>query len=49
MTVFQGIIVGFLIGALAVMFCVWLAGGSLYGDDEKAPDDAGTSKPGQNK
>lgn len=33
MTVFQGIFLGFILGALAAMFCVWLAGGSLYGPD----------------
>lgn len=27
MTVFQGIFLGFLLGAVAVMFCIWLAGG----------------------
>ena len=49
MTVFQGIFFGFLLGAVAVMFCIWLAGGSLYGEEEKAPGDAATPAPGQTK
>lgn len=49
MTVFQGIFLGFILGALATMFCVWLAGGKLSGGNEKAPDDAATSEPGQTK
>lgn len=48
-TVFQGIFLGFLIGSIVTMVCVWLAGGNLYGEDENAPDDAGTSKPGRSK
>ena len=42
MTVFQAIFVGYLLGAFATIFCVWLAGGSLQGDT-KTPDDAATS------
>lgn len=55
MTVFQALFVGFIIGSTAVMFCIWLAGGSLYAepdeteDNEKAPDDAATSKPRHTK
>ena len=49
MTVFQGIFLGFLLGAVAVMLCIWLAGGSLYGEEEKAPGGAGTPAPGQTK
>lgn len=50
MTVFQGIFLGFVLGALAVMFCIWLAGGSLCGEEEeKAPGDAGTPTTGQTK
>lgn len=49
MTVFQGIFLGFLIGSIVTMVCVWLAGGSLYDGNENAPDDAGTSDQGQNK
>lgn len=49
MTVFQGIFLGFIIGALAAMFCVWLAGGELSGGHEEAPDDEATSEPGQTK
>ena len=49
MTVSQGIFLGSLIGSIVTMVCVWLAGGSLYGEDENAPDDAGTSKPGRSK
>mgnify|MGYP005808805795 FL=1 len=49
MTVFQGIFLGFLLGAVAVMLCIWLAGGSLYGEEEKAPGDAATPAPGQTK
>ena len=49
MTVFQGIFLGFLLGAVAVMFCIWLAGGSLYGEEEKAPGDAATPTTGQTK
>ena len=48
MTVFQGIFLGFLLGAVAVMFCIWLAGGSLYGE-EKAPGGAATPATGQTK
>lgn len=33
MTVFQGIFLGFLIGSIVTMVCVWLAGGSLYGSE----------------
>ena len=55
MTVFQALFVGFIIGSIAVMFCIWLAGGSLYAEpdeseeDEKASDDAATSKPRRTK
>ena len=49
MTVFQGVFLGFLLGSVAKMFCVWLAGGELTGGDEEAPDDAATSEPGQTK
>lgn len=48
-TVFQGIFLGFLIGSIVTMVCVWLAGGSLYDGKENAPDDAGTSNPRQDK
>lgn len=52
MTVFQALFVGFVVGCIVVMFCIWLAGGSLYAEpekDEKAPDDAATSKPRHTK
>lgn len=49
MTVFQWGFLGFILGSLATMFCVWLAGGDLSGGHEKAPDDAATSEPGQTK
>ena len=49
MTVFQGVFLGFLLGSIATMFCIWLAGGELTGGDEEAPDDAATSEPGQTK
>lgn len=47
MTVFQGVFLGFLLGSIATMICIWLAGGELTGGDEEAPDDAATSEPGQ--
>lgn len=47
MTVFQGVFLGFLLGSIATMFCIWLAGGELTGGYEEAPDDAATSEPGQ--
>lgn len=43
---FRWIFLGYLLGAFATIFCVWLAGGSLQGDT-KTPDDAATSEPGQ--
>lgn len=55
MTVFHGIFIGYILGALVTMICIWLAGGSLYAEpdeseeDEKAPDDAATSKPRHTK
>ena len=33
MTVFHGIFLGYILGALATMICIWLAGGSLYGSE----------------
>ena len=42
MTVFHGIFLGYILGALATMFCVWLAGGSLYGFEET--EEAGDGK-----
>lgn len=44
MTVFQGIFLGFILGALAAMFCVWLAGGSLYGFEETEETDDGKKR-----
>lgn len=44
MTVFQGIFLGFILGALAAMFCVWLAGGSLYGFEETEEEDDGKKR-----
>ena len=49
MTVFQGIFLGFLLGSIATMICIWLAGGELSGRHEEAPDDEATSEPGQTK
>lgn len=55
MTVFQALFVGFVVGSIMVMVCIWLAGGSLYAEpdeseeDEKASDDAATSKPRHTK
>lgn len=49
MAVFQGVFLGFLLGSIATMICIWLAGGELTGGDEEAPDDAATSEPGQTK
>ena len=44
MTTLQAGLVGYILGALATMVCMWLTG-----DRKKAPDDAATSKPGQTK
>lgn len=40
MTVFQGIFLGFILGALVAMICIWLAGGSLYGPDMDETEEA---------
>lgn len=48
MLTFPGVFLGFIIGSIATMICVWLAGGSLCGEcdkNESASDDAGTSEP----
>ena len=42
MSDFQLIFLGYLIGALSALFCMWLTAG-----DENAPDDAATSEPEQ--
>ena len=42
MTTLQAGLVGYILGALAAMVCMWLTG-----DRKKAPDDAATSEPGQ--
>lgn len=44
MTTLQAGLVGYILGALAAMVCMWLTG-----DRKKAPDDAATSEPGQTK
>ena len=44
MTVFQGIFLGFILGSLATMFCVWLAGGSLYGSEMEETEEADNGK-----
>lgn len=46
MTVFHGIFLGFILGALVTMFCVWLAGGSLYGPgmEETEEEDDGKER-----
>ena len=45
-TVFQGIFLGFLIGSIVTMVCVWLAGGSLYGPEmeETGEEDDGKKR-----
>lgn len=44
MTVFHGFFLGYMLGALATMFCVWLAGGSLYGFEEMEEEDDGKKR-----
>ena len=44
MTVFQGIFLGFILGALVTMFCVWLAGGSLYGPEMEETEEEDDGK-----
>ena len=44
MTTLQAGLVGYILGALAAMVCMWLTG-----DRKKAPDDEATSEPGQTK
>ena len=44
MTVFQGIFLGFILGALVAMICIWLAGGSLYGSEMEETEEADNGK-----
>lgn len=44
MTVFHGIFLGYILGALAAMFCVWLAGGSLYGPEMEETEEEDDGK-----
>ena len=44
MTTLQAGLVGYILGALATMFCVWLAGGSLYGFEETEEEDDGKKR-----
>lgn len=44
MTVFHGIFLGYILGALATMFCVWLAGGSLYGSEMEEAEEEDDGK-----
>lgn len=46
---FRWIFLGYLLGSIATMICIWLAGGELSGGHEEAPDDEATSEPGQTK
>ena len=34
MPIFQGLFLGFLLGSIVTMICIWIAGGSLYATDE---------------
>lgn len=44
MTVFQGFFLGYILGALATMICIWLAGGSLYGSEMEETEEADDGK-----
>lgn len=34
MSIFQGLFLGYLLGSIVTMICIWLAGGNLYATDE---------------
>lgn len=44
MTVFHGIFLGYILGSIATMICIWLAGGSLYGFEETEEEDDGKKR-----
>lgn len=43
---FQWFFLGYILGCVVTMICVWLAGGSLYAEEE-APDDGANIDAGQ--
>lgn len=44
MTVFHGIFLGYILGALATMICIWLAGGCLYGPEMEETEEEDDGK-----